>query len=103
MFWLGADTPSQALALAKENSSKIDLLFSDVIMPEMNGRDLSNQIQTVCPDIKTLFMSGYTANVIAHHGILDEGMNFIQKPFSSKDLGAKIRYVFDGVKGDSKQ
>ncbi len=100
---LAADTPSQALALAKENSSKIDLLFSDVIMPEMNGRDLSNQIQTVCPDIKTLFMSGYTANVIAHHGILDEGMNFIQKPFSSKDLGAKIRYVFDGVKGDSKQ
>ncbi|HKL82081.1 MAG TPA: response regulator, partial [Desulfobacter sp.] len=73
----------------------IDLLMSDVIMPEMNGRELSEQMTSLCPDIKLLFMSGYTSNVIAHHGVLDHGVEFIQKPFSMKDMTIKVREVLD--------
>ena len=62
-------------------------------MPEMNGWELSGKIQGLNPAIKVLFMSGYTADVIAQHGVLDKGVHFIHKPFSKKDLGAKIREV----------
>jgi two-component system, cell cycle sensor histidine kinase and response regulator CckA len=88
---LAANTPGEALRLAGENSDVICLLLTDVIMPEMNGRDLADQIQHLFPNIKTLFMSGYTADVIAHHGVLDQGVNFIQKPFSKKDIAVKIK------------
>ena len=67
------------------------LLITDVVMPEMNGRDLAERLQSRYPGMKCLFMSGYTADVIAHQGVLDEGVNFIQKPFSMKDLAAKVR------------
>lgn len=88
---LTADSPSQAMMQAREHGDVIHLLITDVIMPEMNGRELSRQLHELYPDLKTLFMSGYTANVIAHHGVLDEGMNFIQKPFALKDLAIKVR------------
>jgi two-component system, cell cycle sensor histidine kinase and response regulator CckA len=90
---LAAGTPRQALALAEQHAGAIDLLITDVVMPEMSGRNLANQIHALYPSIKTLFMSGYTANVIAHNGVLDEGVNFIQKPFSHNDLAIKIRSV----------
>ena len=90
---LAAGTPNQAMELAKEHAGDIDLLITDVVMPHMNGRELSGQIHTLYPGLKTLFMSGYTANVIAHRGVLEEGTNFIQKPFSVNDLGIKIRTV----------
>jgi two-component system, cell cycle sensor histidine kinase and response regulator CckA len=90
-----AGSPSQALELAKEHPGAIDLLITDVVMPEMNGRKLSEQMSSLYPGLKTLFMSGYTANVIAHRGVLEEGMNFIQKPFSLHDLGVKVRAVLD--------
>lgn len=93
---LGASSPWEAIRLAKENFGSIDLLMTDVIMPEMNGRDLVKQLFTISPNIKCLFMSGYTANVIAHHGVLDEGVHFIQKPFSVKDLGRKLRDALEG-------
>jgi DNA-binding NtrC family response regulator len=93
---LSAGSPRQALDLAREYVGTIHLLMTDVVMPEMNGRDLSHQILTLHPDLKHLFMSGYTANVIAHHGVLDEGVNFIQKPFSRNDLAVKLRKVLDG-------
>ena len=86
-----AKSPSKALKIAQAYSGEISLLLTDVIMPEMNGRELANQLQILCPGIKCLFMSGYTANVIAHHGVLDEGVQFIQKPFSTKGLAAKVR------------
>jgi YesN/AraC family two-component response regulator len=70
--------------------------MTDVIMPEMNGRDLAGSIMSISPDVKLLFMSGYTANVIAHHGVLDQGVHFIQKPFSRKDLGRRLREVLEG-------
>jgi PAS domain S-box-containing protein len=88
---LAASTPGAALRLAREHTGRIDLLMTDVVMPEMNGRDLAKSIQSLYPDIGRLFMSGYTANVIAHHGVLDPGVHFLQKPFSMQDLGAKIR------------
>ncbi len=65
----------------------------------MNGRDLAKKMFQLFPDLKCLFMSGYTANVIAHHGVLDSGMQFIQKPFSRQDLAKKVREVLDEEKG----
>ncbi|MCJ8501547.1 PAS domain S-box protein [Desulfatitalea alkaliphila] len=92
---VAAGTPGQALALAEQKAGRIDLLITDVVMPAMSGRMLADQIRSLCPEIETLFMSGYTANVIAHNGVLDEGVNFIQKPFSLHDLGIKVRMVLD--------
>jgi two-component system, cell cycle sensor histidine kinase and response regulator CckA len=86
-----ADSPNQALRLAEEGPIKIDLLITDVVMPGMNGKELSSQLQEICPGLKTLFMSGYTANVIAHRGVLDEGIHFIQKPFSTESMAIKVR------------
>jgi two-component system, cell cycle sensor histidine kinase and response regulator CckA len=86
-----ASTPGQAIRLATEHSGGIDLLMTDVVMPEMNGRDLAKSLLALYPDLRRLFMSGYTANVIAHRGVLDEGVHFIQKPFSTKELGLKVR------------
>ena len=93
---LAADNPVEALRLAREHQGQVDLLMTDVVMPEMNGRDLATALVSMCPDIKRLFMSGYTADVIAHHGVLDEGVQFIQKPFTMKELAAKIRKALDG-------
>ena len=92
---LAAGTPQEALRLAGEHAGRIRLLITDVVMPEMNGRELAERLRAICPDIQTLFMSGYTANIIAHRGALDEGVNFIQKPFSRKDLAAKVRAVLE--------
>jgi two-component system, cell cycle sensor histidine kinase and response regulator CckA len=64
-------------------------------MPEMNGRKLEESLETLRPELKTLFISGYTADVIAHHGVLDEGVRFLQKPFSVGTLVEKVREVLD--------
>jgi YesN/AraC family two-component response regulator len=81
----------EALKLIKSRHGAIDLLITDVIMPEMNGRDFTTQVNSLYPDIKTLFMSGYTSDVIVRHGILEKGVHYIQKPFSITDLGIKVR------------
>jgi PAS domain S-box-containing protein len=93
---LAAGTPGEAIRLAQEHPGRIDLLLTDVIMPEMNGRDLAKNLLSIYPDIRRLFMSGYTASVIAHHGVLDQGVHFIHKPFSMKDLGEKLREALEG-------
>ncbi len=91
-YWvMGTTSPGEAITLAEEHAGGIDLLVTDVVMPEMNGKQLSARLQAVHPGLKTLFMSGYTADVIAHHGVLDEGVHFIQKPFSRKELASKVR------------
>jgi two-component system, cell cycle sensor histidine kinase and response regulator CckA len=64
-------------------------------MPEMNGRELNEKINKIRPDMKCLYMSGYTTNVIAHHGVLDEEVSFLQKPFSIKTLAEKVRQLLD--------
>ncbi len=88
---LTADLPGKAINIAKEHAGEIDLLITDVIMPEMHGRDLAQTIQTLYPAIKCMFMSGYTADVIARDGLIDEGTHFVQKPFSRKELADKVR------------
>ena len=88
-----AGTPGEAMRLAHEYDGEINLLITDVIMPEMNGKDLANTLQSRDPQLKCLYMSGYTDDVIAQHGVLDEGMHFIQKPFSLSDLATKVREV----------
>lgn len=81
----------EAIQLARETPGEIQLLITDVIMPEMNGRELKQHVEGVFPNIKTVFMSGYTADVIAHHGVLEDDVFFIQKPFSIKALVLKVR------------
>ncbi|MDZ7759494.1 MAG: MASE3 domain-containing protein [Desulfovermiculus sp.] len=92
---LAARKPDEAIRLAQEHVGEVHLIVTDVVMPEMNGRDLAQNILSFYPNIKRLFMSGYTANVIAHHGVLDEGVNFIQKPFSRDQLAVKVRDALD--------
>ena len=92
---LSANTHQEAIRLAKENAGEISLLITDVIMPEMNGKDLAQKLLSLYPQLKKLFMSGYTADAIAQHGVLDEGVNFIQKPFSLAALATKVREVLD--------
>ena len=76
---LEAATPGEAIRIAREHVGEIHLLMTDVIMPEMNGRDLARDLLSLHPLIKCLFMSGYTADVIARNGVLDEGMYFLQR------------------------
>ncbi len=87
---LAEPSPMAALNLAKARKGRVDLLITDVIMPEMNGRDLAEQISEMCPEIRLLFMSGYPADVIAEQGVLDKGFQFIQKPFSMQDIARKV-------------
>ena len=87
---LPASTPGEAVRLAREYAGHLDLLITDVVMPEMNGRDLSKLIRNIRPEVKCMFTSGYTDNVIAHHGVLDEDVWFLPKPFSMNDLALKV-------------
>ncbi|MBI5844743.1 MAG: response regulator [Deltaproteobacteria bacterium] len=92
---LATGSPDEALELARAHSGEIRLLITDVVMPEMNGKDLADEVKTYYPEIKVLFMSGYTADVIAVRGVLDNGVNFIQKPFSMQNLLQKVRAALD--------
>lgn len=90
---LYTSSPLKAISIAKEYHGTIDLLITDVIMPEMNGKDLSGKIAELHPRIKHLFMSGYTADIIAHHGVLEDGVNFLQKPFSLSRFSSKLEEI----------
>jgi CheY-like chemotaxis protein len=90
---LSSGTPRDAIQKARNHDGTVDLLITDVVMPEMNGRVLSERLVHLYPHIKTLFISGYTANVIANRGVLQDGMFFLSKPFSKKELAFKIREV----------
>jgi PAS domain S-box-containing protein len=92
---LKANNPAEAIRLAEEHLGEISLLITDVIMPEMNGKELANKLQSTNPRLKCLFMSGYTADAISQYGVLDEGVDFIQKPFSLPEFGTKVRKVLD--------
>lgn len=92
---LAAGLPSTALDLVRQYPKPIHLLIADVIMPEMNGRDLAGRIRELRPDIRVLFISGYTADVIAPHGVLENGIDFLQKPVAGKRLLAKVREILD--------
>lgn len=86
-----ARSPAEAIDLAEQHADEIRLLITDVIMPEINGRDLAMRLAPNHPDLKCLFMSGYSASVIAPHGVLEKGGQFIQKPFTLDELSSKVR------------
>jgi PAS domain S-box-containing protein len=92
---IAATRPDEALLLAQAHKGDIDLLITDVIMPEMNGRQLGERIQRLRPGVKILYMSGYPADVITHRGILDRGFNLLQKPFLRNELAARVRQTLD--------
>jgi CheY-like chemotaxis protein len=83
---LTAGTPNEALRLARDHPGQLDLLITDVIMPEMNGRELAQRMTNLHPRLQCVYMSGYTADTIGRHGVLDEGVRYVQKPFTSSAL-----------------
>lgn len=92
---LAANGPSEALRLAGEHEGRIDLLLSDVVMPEMSGRELSKSLLARRPQLKRLFMSGHAADAMLQRGVLEEGVRFIEKPFAIAQLTARVREVLD--------
>ena len=90
-----ASTPTEARKILTSSGEKIHLLITDVIMPEKNGKDLAEELKTLQTDLKVLFMSGYTDDVIAEHGVINHNLNFIEKPFTQKDLAEKVREVLN--------
>ena len=91
---IAAETPREALELARDQGCDIKLLMTDVVMPGTNGKDLADEIKGMCPEIEVLFMSGYTSEIIARRGVLADGVNFISKPFSSRELAEQLWKIF---------
>ncbi|MBN2281555.1 MAG: PAS domain S-box protein [Candidatus Marinimicrobia bacterium] len=92
---LVASSPAEALDITRKYGRTIDLMITDVVMPQMNGRELAKQVLEMHSGIKQLFISGYTADVIAHHGIIEEGVNFLHKPFTLEEISKKVRLILD--------
>jgi len=92
-----ADNPGEAIRLAEAHAGGIELLVTDVVMPEMNGRDLAKWLHFFHPDMKTLFMSGYSVDIMFYQGALADEVNFIQKPFSLHELAVKVQHVLQSA------
>ena len=90
-----ARTPDEAVRLMTASKTPIDLLLTDVVMPGMNGKELHQKLDAIQPRLRVLYMSGYTDNVIVHHGILDAGLHFLPKPFTLQGLRRKVRERLD--------
>lgn len=88
------ENPQNAIELVQSNNLRIDLLLTDIVMPEINGRELHNRLLEYKPGLKVLYMSGYSSDVISHHGIKNQDVNFIQKPFTFHELSQKIKDTF---------
>jgi DNA-binding NtrC family response regulator len=93
---LEAARAEAALQMAQRYTGRIHLLLTDVVMPKVSGRALMEQMRQLRPELRVLYMSGYTDNVIAQHGVLEPGTPFIQKPFTPQALAQKVRAVLDG-------
>lgn len=92
---LEAENGEDALRVSKAYDGSIDLILTDVVMPKMSGKELAELIKEVYPHVKVIFMSGYTNDAIVNHGILTRGVEFIEKPFTPKNLARKVRAVLD--------
>jgi DNA-binding NtrC family response regulator len=92
---LEASQGLDAFLIAEKYEDLIHLLVTDVVMPKISGRELADRMAEIRPEIKVLYMSGYTDNAIVHHGVLGEGIKFIQKPFTVEGLARKVREVLD--------
>lgn len=90
-----AENGKEALRLFRESGERIDLLLTDVVMPLMSGPELAEQLGAIDPDLRVLYVSGYTDGFIAHHGVLDESIELVQKPYSNVDLARKVRELLD--------
>ena len=93
---IAVSNPVDAIKASKDYGSRIKLLITDVVMPGMNGRDLAEKLMASSPELISIYMSGYTADIIAHHGVLENGVNFIQKPFNISELAQKIKKALNG-------
>jgi len=92
---LPAGTPGEAFSLAEAHKGAISLLITDVMIPEMNGQQLSRKLTETCPGMKTLYMSGFDAQIITRQGVLEEGMHFIQKPFSLREIAEQVNKLLE--------
>jgi two-component system cell cycle sensor histidine kinase/response regulator CckA len=92
---LEAHQGGDALLICRRTESVIHLMVTDVVMPGMSGRELVENLAPLKPEMRILYMSGYTDNAIVHHGVLEPGVNFLQKPFTLNDLARKVRDVLD--------
>jgi two-component system cell cycle sensor histidine kinase/response regulator CckA len=90
-----ASKGDEALRFCAEHPAEVDLLLTDVVMPEMSGKELADRLKSQYPELKMVFMSGYTDESIVHHGVLDSSVEFIQKPFTPRALVRKVREVLD--------
>jgi DNA-binding NtrC family response regulator len=88
-------TPDEAIGIIEQHTDGIDLLLTDVIMPEMNGCDLSKKLVSISPHLKTLFMSGFPADVLAQYGNLRKSLNFIEKPFTISELQSFVHNLIN--------
>ena len=92
---LEAESGESALRVSETHDGSIDLILTDVVMPKMSGKELAGLVKKIHPRAKVVFMSGYTNNAIVNHGILTRGVEFIEKPFTPKNLASKVRAVLD--------
>ncbi len=93
---LASSSPGDAILLCEKHAGEIHVLVTDVVMPTMNGKELKERLERIKPGLRTLFMSGYTANTVTHRGVVDADLFFIQKPFTREALASKIREALQG-------
>jgi len=92
---LAVQDGDEAVRVGEQYEPPIHLMVTDVIMPKMSGREVARRMEHMRPGMKVLYMSGYTDNAVVHHGILDEDLRYIQKPFTPEDLAFKVREAID--------
>ena len=97
-----AANPDEALAVAREFKGKIEMMVTDVVMPGMSGRQLAERLARSRPEMRVLFVSGYTDDAVVRHGVIDQGTAFLQKPFTPTVLARKVREVLDAPTGHFK-